>query len=227
MGSFADLFGVALYINLDERTDRRRETEEEFKALGWSCQRYSAKRFHEAAGFHTPAWRSCFYSHLGCLERGLGLKSVLVMEDDIALSRATNRLLPSLDFDWDIIYFGANDETPIATEQTAKLEFIRKQTEPIGAHFYAVNGSVLPALIKHFYRNAMTVPPDPLYGPMLPDGVLHTFQRYNLDLKIYMCVPKLGWQRSSRSDITPKSFDQIRFLRPTTQAIRSAIMRRR
>jgi glycosyl transferase family 25 len=217
----AGLFDLAIYINLDDRLDRRRETEDEFKALGWRCERHSARRFDDAAGFLTPAWRGCFDSHLSCLERGLGKKSVLVMEDDIAVSRAANRLVPSLDFEWDILFFGYDDESPVATERTQKVEFVRKQKEMTGAHFYAVNGRTLPRLIEHFRRNADTVPPDPLYGPMLPDGALNTFQRYNPELKFLLAAPKLGWQRPSRSDITPRKFDRIPGLRSILSSMRS------
>ena len=48
---------------------------------------------------------------------------------------------------------------------------------------------------------------------MLPDGAYNTFRRYNKDVITYIANPKLGWQRPSRSDITPRVLDNFVALR--------------
>jgi hypothetical protein len=66
-----------VYINLDHRTDRRSEMEEELAAMGLSGERFSAI-------LAKPGWIGCFQSHLKVLElaKQSGWKNVLILEDD-------------------------------------------------------------------------------------------------------------------------------------------------
>jgi glycosyl transferase family 25 len=66
------------YINLDKRTDRKQEIEEELTRMGLNAERYPA--------IHTPQSGivGCGYSHLNVLKmaRDQRLKNVLILEDD-------------------------------------------------------------------------------------------------------------------------------------------------
>ena len=206
-------FGAALVINLAERIDRRRSVEREFQKIAWTDYKFfPAIRFDDAAGFGLPSWRGCFTSHLECLRlaQQQHLENVLIFEDDIALIPSILRLTPLIiatirKLDWDFLYFGHEMTGNIAraTRRTDEVVFERYTGEIMTAHFYAINGRIIPRLIAHFERNARTIPGDQEYGPMLPDGAYNTFRRYNKDVITYLANPKLGWQRPSRSDITP------------------------
>lgn len=72
--SFVD--GI-FYINLDHRTDRREEIEEELTRIGLPFERFSAIRT-------CPGSVGCGYSHLAVLTeaRNRGYNNVLIFEDD-------------------------------------------------------------------------------------------------------------------------------------------------
>jgi glycosyl transferase, family 25 len=227
-----DYFEDAVVINLPERKDRRRAVETEFRRAGWSSFRFfPAFKFEEPAGFKVAAWRGCFLSHLACLHyaRDRGLKNMLVFEDDIALSSSVPRLTPGIvgtigQLDWDILYFGHEETGDIgrANSSTDGIRFARYDKPLLTAHFYAVNGRIISRLIEHFERNAATIPHDGRYGPMTPDGAYNTFRAYNSNIATYIAVPKLGWQRPSRSDLSPSRWDHIKPLRPLVGCLRAA-----
>lgn len=228
--SLPSYFGAALVINLADRTDRRKSAEREFNKVGWTdYEFFPACRFDDPAGFESPAWRGCFYSHLECLRLAdkRGLESILIFEDDIALSSSILRLTPTIieavgNLDWDFLYFGheKSGEIARASAKTDSVMFERRN-EIETAHFYAVNKRVIPRLIAHFERNATTIPGDHEFRPMLPDGAYNTFRRYNKDVITYVANPKLGWQRPSRSDISPRRLDDINALRPLISIARN------
>jgi glycosyl transferase family 25 len=226
-----DYFGAAFVINLNERIDRRRDFEEEIRPIWGAIPIYPAAKFTDPAGFETAGWRGCFHSHLGCLRyaHAKALDSILIMEDDLTLCSSLPRLTPAIIekirlMDWDLLYFGheRTGDIPRANGNTSSVTFIEASGELLCAHFYAVRGRIISRLIEHFERNERTIPPDDRYGPMLPDGALNTFRRYNPDIKTYLAVPKLGWQRPSRSDLTARYFDRFRVLRPIIDRARSA-----
>jgi hypothetical protein len=226
-----DYFGAAFVINLNERFDRRRDFEEETGPIWGAILIYPAAKFSDPAGFETAGWRGCFHSHLGCLRyaHAKGLDSILIMEDDLTLCSSLPRLTPAIIeklklMDWDLLYFGheRTGDIPRANGNTSSVTFIEANGELLCAHFYAVRGRIISRLIEHFERNERTIPPDDRYGPMLPDGALNTFRRYNPDIKTYLAVPKLGWQRPSRSDLTARYFDRFRVLRPIIDRARRA-----
>jgi glycosyl transferase, family 25 len=216
-------FGAAFVINLNERTDRRLAFEKETRPIWGATPIYPAAKFTDPAGFNTAGWRGCFHSHLGCLQYAhvKALDSILIMEDDLTLCSSLPRLTPSIIeqirlIDWDFLYFGHEKagDIPRANENTASISFIQTNADLLCAHFYAVRGRIIPRLIEHFERNARTIPPDKKYGPMLPDGAYNTFRRYNPEVRTYLAAPKLGWQRPSRSDLSPRYFDQFGFMSP-------------
>lgn len=206
-------------INLPERADRRKSVEREFRNAGWkNYEFFGACRFDNAAGFKSPSWRGCFYSHLECLRiaEKRKLENILIIEDDIALSSSMARLTPDIirktnDFSWDLLYFGHEHTGDIgrATSKTSKITFERFDGDILTAHFYAVNKRVIPRLISHFEQNASTVPANEKFGPMSIDGAYNTFRRYNIDVNTFISNPKIGWQRPFRSDLSPSPVDDI------------------
>jgi len=222
--SLPGYFDVTYVINLKERTDRRAAVEKEFEKLGWTeFQFFPAIKFDDAGGFKSTGWRGCFSSHLECLReaRRHNFKNVLIFEDDITLSSSVPRLTPGIiatlrNLDWDILYFGHENtgQIPRATRNTVSFALERCDIEFPTAHFYAVNQGIMPRLIAHFERLEKGTPGDNDFGPMPPDGALNTFRRHNKDVMTYIVNPKLGWQRPSRSDLSPSRLDGITVLRP-------------
>ena len=69
-------------INLEDRTDRRAEMEQQLRRVGWQAAFVPAIRPADAADFPSVGARGCFLSHLATLNRPAG-GHVLLMEDDL------------------------------------------------------------------------------------------------------------------------------------------------
>jgi GR25 family glycosyltransferase involved in LPS biosynthesis len=226
--SLLNLFRSVYLINLPERTDRLRSARAEFRRLGWQdVTTLPARRFSEHGGFENPGVRGCFHSHLECLRQAEG--DILILEDDITFTSALRALTPSIieqlrAIDWDFVYFG-HEDTPFqrATREATSVRFERWENGILCAHFYAVRARVIPRLIDHLEAILRRPPGDPEGGPMPIDGAFFWFLRiHNPDLRTFVANPKLGWQRSSRSDLTPNRLDTIRLFRPLLSVARSA-----
>ena len=238
MRSLPAYFGCAYVVNLPERKDRLDRIRHELTNLGSATgdgdlQVFPAYRFSDRAGFSSAGARGCFLSHLQCLRlaRAEKRRSVLILEDDVAFSSALPRLTPALvaqldSLDWDIVFFGhfGTGDIPDARPNTAPddLKLVPWTGEIQGMHFYAVNGRIFRQLIEDIERHIHGVEGDQEYGPMPVDGAFNIFRRNNPRVRTLIVQPKLGWQASSRSDITPRIFDKIPFLQPFIRGLRKA-----
>jgi glycosyl transferase family 25 len=229
MPSPADCFGRTYVINLPERKDRLNGITRELNAAGLGfthpkVRLFCATRSRETHGFPSAGARGCFLSHLGILTqaREEGLQSILVLEDDLALSPlfAANveRLLQEvMHRPWGFVYFGHREETP----PVDVCELVPFSGPVITAHFYAVNGSILDRLISYLEAVQLRAPGDPEGGPMHYDGALTMFRAANPDILTLISQPNLGWQRSSRSDIHGHWYDKVAGLRKAAAMARS------
>jgi glycosyl transferase, family 25 len=231
-----EYFSAVYLINLPDRADRLKSATVELARVGWGAgingvNVFSARRFADAAGFPSAGARGCFHSHLECLRQAhLETRgSVLILEDDItftsSLPRLTSSILLKLETsDWDFVYFGheRTGNIPRANRNTTdqELKFKMWTGSICTAHFYGVRGRILPRLIKHLDSLGNRPPGDPEGGPMTIDGAFDVFRQRNRDVKTIIADPKLGWQRPSRSDLTPRGFDTLALLRPVTFSIR-------
>ena len=119
--------------------------------------------------------------------------------------------------DWDFLYLGHG--LPPASGGR-----FRPHVGPImTAHFLAVNGRCLPALIG-FLETVLSRPPGhPDGGPMHVDGAYSTFRSQHPQVTTLVAVNSLGHQRSSRSDITPHWSERqpsLRWLAGVARAVR-------
>ena len=217
MSSPAGFFDRTYIINLPERKDRLREITRELQPLGMSfvdpkVRLLRAARPSEARGFPAPAVRGCFLSHLTLLleARADGLRNVLVMEDDLAVSPLFGEHCGDLFQEaeqsaWGLIYFGHRIETV-----EPKIPRLAACSDPIAtSHFYAVNGTILDRLIGYLQAVQLRPPGHPVGGPMHYDGALTMFRAANPDILTLITQPSLGWQRSSRSDIHGHWYDKV------------------
>lgn len=236
MVNLPDYFGSTYIINLPERVDRLESSQSQLARAGWevgpaAVKIFSALRFTDRAGFPNAGIRGCFYSHLQCLQRAYAenKKSVLILEDDIALSRSLPRLSSTIisrleAVPWDFVYFGhygtgqIADASPITNE--SELRFQVWNDDIIGGHFYGVSNRILERLIASLNEIASGAEGDRERGPMPVDGAYNNFRRHNRDVRCIIVHPKLGWQRPSRSDITPHAMDQWPLFRPVGAAVR-------
>ena len=103
---FEDIQHV-LYINLDERTDRREHTEQEFKRLGLPGLRVQAVKTK-------PGQLGCTLSHIKCLEMAKenNWNHVMICEDDILFAKDAEMVKDRFNTflsrhkDWDVIALG-------------------------------------------------------------------------------------------------------------------------
>jgi glycosyl transferase family 25 len=236
MSGLPDLFGATFLINLPERLDRLKSAKMQLARAGWeigppSVKIFAALRYAEPAGFPSAPIRGCFQSHLRCLRLAheKSVSSVLIIEDDIALSTALPRMTSSIrarlsTHEWDFVYFGhyGTGEIPAARRDTNEgdLSFDEWTGEILTTYFYGVSARILPRLIAHLNNIENGLAGDQNSGPMPIDGAYNIFRRNNPDVRCLIARPKLGWQRPSRSDITPQTIDGITAMWPVVSALR-------
>ena len=220
-------FGEIHVLNLLISTDRKEEMGKQFHSVGLDAENvhwFGAVKPTEAAGFSSAAYRGNFESHLAVLDiavaRGLG--RVVIMEDDLdfesyfqsAIAKVTAGLSS---VEWDMFYGGAlvNHTVPFS-DCLARIA----PAEPVQLdHFVAFNGSTI-RLARDYLRAQLGRPTgDPRGGPMAVDGS-YSWLRREHGLKTFIAAPQLGYQRSTRSDLSPKWFDRVPGVGALAEAMR-------
>jgi len=233
MESLLSKFPAAYLVNLPERKDRLRSASRELARISWALgpggvRVYPAQKFDDRGRFPNPGCRGTFFSHLACLQDALdkGPSNVLLLEDDISFSsslpRLTSSILRQLEMiRWDFCYLGHEQTGNIAhaNARTAEVRLVPYQGDILQAHFVLMSGQILSRLVSHLERVATGREGDQQYGPMPVDGAYNIFRR-SPDIKTLIADPKMGWQRPSRSDITPRRFDKWGPARSLMSAIR-------
>ena len=184
------------YINLDKRTDRKEEIENELQRMGLTAERYSA--------IYTPnsGIVGCGYSHLNVLKlaKEKGYKNVLVLEDDFEF------IVSKEEFNQTIQTFF--DTTP--EYDVCMLSYIVQQSEDVPnnpnikrilngqtASGYIVNGHYLDALIDLYTWAIPALERTNEHWNYAND---HVWKQLQPTGKWYYLVNRLGKQRSSYSD---------------------------
>ena len=224
-----DYFDRTAIINLPERADRRAETRDEFKRIGWPIENIKvnflpAIRPDKPDGFPSACARGCFLSHMSAIKKAKqdNIANILIMEDDIAfisdINSFANEALQELEgTDWGFLYLGHEYASPITSGGRLAL-----LTEPLPlTHFYAVNGTIFDRFLDFLEQVLKRPPGHPDGGPMHYDGAISTFRMQNRDINTFLIVPSLAYQRSSRTDLLPPSiWDKWAFLRPFASGVR-------
>jgi len=177
-----------VYINLDERTDRRAEVEDQLSPFGSRVERFSAiKNSWGAIG--------CSQSHIAVLklakERNWG--NVLVIEDDfIWKNRPSSESILSelLEKPYDVILLGG-----------AYVKYIPKLHRCIEAQTttaYLVNSSYYDTMISNFEEGLSHLLEEKDYGKYALDQWWKQLQRKD---RWFIIIPGLATQRPSFSDI--------------------------
>ncbi len=224
-------FDQVRIINLPERKDRRREVTRELAridALGDpQIAFFDAVKPTDPAAFPSLGARGCFMSHLDILRAAVaaGVGSLLILEDDFNFStdfQASGKVqLDRLSgANWDMFYgaYRLNNATLAPPPGTPLPSDVAVETTA----FVAFNGAMLPRVIA-FLEGILTRPAgSPDYGPMHVDGAYSVFRMLHPDVVTYAASPKLGYQRSSRSDIsdTRPFVDKVPVLREAANVAR-------
>ena len=210
-----DLCDSITIISAPHRRDRRRQMRSTLRRVGWDPDGpkmtwYTAIDPRGAAGFSCAGSRGCFLSHIAVLNiaRNAGHERVLVLEDDCEFVGAFRddevaRQLESTP--WDIAYLGHIE----SISGPPRLVPWNPAASVMLTHCYAVAGDVLRRLPP--FLEAMTMRPagSPEGGPMSIDAGLSWFRRKNPDVRTVLAAPSLAYQRSSRSDLSPRWFDRL------------------
>ncbi len=145
-----------IYINLDHRTDRRKEIEEEFEKYNFPLDkiiRFSAYRDQNGA-------LGCTRSHYNVIKfaREQNYKNVLILEDDFQMVVSKEELDKSLNYffnlqfekPWDVLMLAYNIGEPHSVVENYKDDkVIGRVRFAQSASAYLVNGSYLETLEKH------------------------------------------------------------------------------
>lgn len=206
-----DFFERAYVINLPERADRRRLMVRELEKAGMpltpgKVEIFPAIRPASAGDFPSLGARGCFLSHQAILKQALadGLTNVLIMEDDLTISEQFKSnheaIITQLrQSEWGFVYFGHREE--VAEQSPQRLQ---PYDQPMmTTHFYGINHRIFNRLLGFLDELQRRPGGHPDGGPMHLDGAYSTFRAQNPDIITLIAAPNLGWQRSSRSDVSP------------------------
>jgi glycosyl transferase, family 25 len=209
MKQIIEYFDRSYIINLADRTDRRRQVEREFRSVDINIpneriQFYTAVRPTDKAGFIDIGTRGNFDSHRRVLELANKdrLRNVLIFEDDVCFRNVgesfKDQLISQLAHEeWDVVCFGYI--FPIDDGLTGPL--MRWQKDFLGAQVYAVNGRFIPIMLQYMNDCEFRLHGDPYGCPMPADGIYNQARRVLPNVRLFLSVPNLAHQRSSRTDI--------------------------
>jgi hypothetical protein len=235
--SFSDHFDRLCIINLPQRTDRWRHVLRELDRIGVSLEpgrveRFEAIRPASADGFESVGRRGVFLSHCAIARQALrdGLKSVIVLEDDVAFTPAMLEHGETLarqlhQMPWHIALFGYLEIDAPAQRLRELLAgppgWLPLPGPRIGSHFYALHRDVLPALVEYMAQVEMRPPGHPQGGRMGADATYNMFCELHPQLRAVIARPNLAGQVRSASDLMPNWMDQVPILRELRRAARS------
>lgn len=229
-------FDAVRIINLVDRADRRREMTAQIERVGGfdggRVSFFGAQRPADPGAFPSLGARGCFESHLALLReaRAAGTGRLLLLEDDLDFATDIERRGPALMATlaarpWDFFY-GAHmlgeSGHPMPVADGDGLAALSAEEPVMTTSFVAVSRAAIEALVP--FLEAMLGRPagSPDYGPMHVDGAYTVFRRHHGDIATLAAVPALGWQRPSRSDVTPSGMllDRFAATRPVANLLR-------
>jgi GR25 family glycosyltransferase involved in LPS biosynthesis len=196
------MFGAVRYINLDKRTDRKKEIEGELRRMGIE----NFKRF--PAVNHEKTEIGCFLSHLNLLKeaRDKKHKNVLVLEDDFEFVVSKEdfwKFMDSIkDLDYDVIMFVYN--TQAHEDFNDKLIKVKSAQTAAG---YLVNSNFYGALIENFEEALPKFIETGEHWHYANDQCWKSLQPHS---KWYAFRPSIGKVRASYSDIQGKQTNDYR-----------------
>ena len=223
MKQIIEYFDRSYIINLSDREDRRREVVQEFMHVGLNIPNekihfYTAVRPTDKAGFIDAGTRGNFTSHRNVLALANQdrLGNVLIFEDDVSFRNVgasfQEEIIKRLrQQDWDVVLFAYL----VPADESLAGPFLEWTKDIVGAHFYAVNGKFIPKMLQYMNQCELRPRGHREGGPMTADAAYNHVRYITPNIKMFLSVPSLAHQRSSRTDVaSTRIFDKIVWLRP-------------
>ncbi|HET6255859.1 MAG TPA: hypothetical protein VFE32_17410 [Puia sp.] len=145
MNTSLSFFEKIVCINLDRRTDRWAECQQEFKTLGFEAERIPA-----IAHPHGPY--GCSLSHLSAIRKNRHLSNLFILEDDFCAKGDMDHVaeaLESLPRGWEVVYLGGlvfPDE--INTDRVAEHLHVAKNV--VCCHAYGLSQQGMRRILDEF-----------------------------------------------------------------------------
>lgn len=187
------MFDKVVYINLDHRTDRKAQIENELTSIGIN----DYERFPGIKHEYPPA--GCTASHLNVLKmaRDKGYKNILIFEDDFEFIVPKDEFWKQIeaikDIEYDVIMLSYNLNTSEPFNDTL-LKVLDAQT----ASGYLVNSTFYTTLIDNLEAALPKLIETHEHWSYINDQCWKTIQPQN---KWYAFKMRLGKQRQSHSDL--------------------------
>ena len=192
-------FPHILVLNLDERTDRWEQIQDNFK--GWpALERVQAVKA-------SPGWKGCLKSHINAIKiaKSRNYPWVLVLEDDCVVGKHSlqqfKSLLPSLwerKAEWNVFLGGTTilgDDITLIQKSPPILK-----VQAYTAHFCIYNSNVYDLMIEKSITDEKQV-----------DVIIRDYAT------IYCTAPHIAIQRPGKSDIEDKITDyNVHFIKSQT-----------
>jgi GR25 family glycosyltransferase involved in LPS biosynthesis len=184
-------------INLDKRTDRWSDCQQEFVKHNIIAERFSAVdgKIVDQVPPLLPGQIGCLISQLSVIKmaKESNLSSVMILEDDVEFcddfSNQFDECMKLVPDNWNMIFLGANH-----IQKPNKInERIYKLNYSYSAHCYAIRNNMFDPLI-----NILSITKDPL------DVVYANIQS---SINAYVVNPHLAWQKPGYSDICEEYVD--------------------
>jgi hypothetical protein len=193
-----------VYINLDYRTDRRMELEQELKNLGIQpdlVERHSAV-------YNPTNGVGCTESHMQVLERAStkGYKHLLVLEDDfepLVSKEDWNRHLDAFfqsygdTYDVALLSYYAPESSPVD-------EIVMSAKDAQAASGYLIKGTYIPVLLDHWREGLQLLKQTGRHWDYMNDQYWKSLQKKD---KWYCFKTRLGKQRAGYSDLAGSNVD--------------------
>ena len=198
-----ELLKYTLYINLDERLDRRMHVCNELTKIGITGERYNAKKTKNGAV-------GCTISHIGCLELAIqrNYPYVFICEDDISflkpevLLSSLNEFEKSTQFmDFDVLIIGGNNCPPYKKINDYCIKISNCQTTT----GYIVKSYYYDTLIQNFKDSVLNLMKYPNRAKEFSLDIY--WKKLQIINNWYMIIPLTVVQYANYSDIEEREVD--------------------
>ena len=208
MSILSKYFEKSFVVNLDRREDRMKETKEEFDKWGID----DVWRYPAIDGNILDLSQMNYAHKLNKGEIGLiithkriielakeeGLKSILIMEDDVVFGPEFEHLddyMKDVPENWDMFYLGANHTYGQRPEHIAG--YVHKLNFSVTTHCFAIRDTMYDVILDKL--NSKDVPIDLSYAQI------------HKEHNVYGFLPNIAKQREGFSDIQYKFVNYDRF----------------
>ena len=201
MNSFSDIKHV-MYINLDHRTDRRMQIEQELTNIGLIDKAMRIKAVQPPSG---DGAIGCTMSHISCIKYAIqqNLDHVLILEDDICFgdqqtisvfkSSFNNFLQTNLK--WNVILFAGNNVGNFIPIDNCAVKVEKCQTTT----GYLVKNEYFQTLLNNFMTGIKLLINSPRLRPLF---AIDTFWfKLQAAHDWFLIIPQVVHQREGYSDI--------------------------